>query len=42
MNVVYFCASRLHGRQVIIPYARSDHATTFATLSLEAVLATRD
>lgn len=38
-NVVYSCGSLLHGRQLIIPYAMSDYATTFATLSLEAVLA---
>jgi hypothetical protein len=29
----------LHGRQLIIPYAMSDYATTFATLSLNDVLA---
>jgi len=39
VNVVHFCASRLHGRHLIITYAMSDYATTFATLSLEAVLA---
>ena len=38
-NVVYSCGSLLHGRQLIIPYAMSDYATTFATLSLDAVLA---
>ncbi len=38
-NVVYSCGSIVHGRQLIIPYAMSDYATTFATLSLEAVLA---
>ena len=32
-NVVYSCGSLLHGRQLIIPYAMSDYATTFATLS---------
>jgi predicted GH43/DUF377 family glycosyl hydrolase len=37
-NVVYSCGSLLHGRQLIIPYAMSDYATTFATLPLEAVL----
>lgn len=37
-NVVYSCGSLLHGRQIIIPYAMSDSATTFATLSLDAVL----
>ena len=38
-NVVYSCGSLLHGRQLIIPYAMSDYATTFATLSLDEVLA---
>ncbi|MBI3853123.1 MAG: glycoside hydrolase family 130 protein [Verrucomicrobia bacterium] len=38
-NVVYSCGSLLFGRQLIIPYAMSDYATTFATLSLDEVLA---
>ena len=38
-NVVYSCGALLHGRQLIIPYAMSDYATTFATLSLDEVLA---
>ena len=38
-NVVYSCGSLLHGRQLIIPYAMSDYATTFATLVLDDVLA---
>ena len=38
-NVVYSCGSILHGRQLIIPYGMSDYATTFATLSLEEILA---
>ena len=37
-NVVYSCGSLLRGRQLIIPYAMSDSATTFATLSLDDVL----
>jgi predicted GH43/DUF377 family glycosyl hydrolase len=41
-NVVYSCGSLLHGRQIIIPYAMSDSATTFATLSLDAVLGTME
>ncbi len=41
-NVVYSCGSLLHGRQLIIPYAMSDYATTFATLSLDEVLAAMD
>ena len=38
-NVVYSCGSLLHGRQLVIPYAMSDYATTFATVALEDVLA---
>jgi predicted GH43/DUF377 family glycosyl hydrolase len=38
-NVVYSCGSLLRGRHLIIPYAMSDYATTFATLSLDDVLA---
>jgi predicted GH43/DUF377 family glycosyl hydrolase len=38
-NVVYSCGSLLHGRQLIIPYGMSDHATTFATVPLDEVLA---
>jgi predicted GH43/DUF377 family glycosyl hydrolase len=38
-NVVYSCGSLLHGRQLVIPYAMSDYATTFATLPLAEVLA---
>ena len=38
-NGVYSCGSLLHGRQLIIPYAMSDYATPFATLSLDTVLA---
>ena len=38
-NVVYSCGSLLRGRQFIIPYAMSDYATTFTTLSLDDVLA---
>src|SRR5205814_10085982 len=33
-NVVYSCGSLLHGRQLILPYAMSDSATTFATLTV--------
>ena len=38
-NVVYSCGSLLHGKTLIIPYAMSDYATTFATLSVDDVLA---
>ena len=32
-NVVYTCGALLHGRELIIPYAMSDSATSFATVS---------
>jgi len=38
-NVVYTCGALLHGRELIIPYAMSDYATSFATVSLDGVLA---
>jgi hypothetical protein len=38
-NGVYSCGSLAHGRRLIIPCAMSDYATTFATLSLDTVLA---
>ncbi len=38
-NVVYSCGSLLHGRQLIIPYAMSDSAASFATVSVDALLA---
>ena len=38
-NVVYSCGALLHGRQLTIPYAMSDYATTFATVSLDEMLA---
>ena len=38
-NVVYSCGSLLLGRRLIIPYAMSDHATTFATVSLDLLAA---
>ena len=37
-NVVYTCGSLLHGRELVIPYAMSDYATSFATASLDDVL----
>jgi predicted GH43/DUF377 family glycosyl hydrolase len=38
-NVVYSCGSLLHDRRLIIPYAMSDYATTFATLPIDDLLA---
>ena len=37
-NVVYTCGALLHGRELIIPYAMSDSATSFATVPLDEVL----
>jgi len=38
-NVVYTCGALLHDRELIIPYAMSDSATSFATVSLDELLA---
>jgi predicted GH43/DUF377 family glycosyl hydrolase len=38
-NVVYTCGALLHGRELIIPYAMSDSATSFATVALDELLA---
>lgn len=38
-NVVYTCGALPHGRELIIPYAMSDSATSFATVSLDELLA---
>jgi predicted GH43/DUF377 family glycosyl hydrolase len=37
-NVVYSCGVALHNRELIIPYAMSDYASTFATVPLDDVL----
>jgi predicted GH43/DUF377 family glycosyl hydrolase len=38
-NVVYSCGSLVHQGQLVVPYAMSDYATTFATMPLAEVLA---
>lgn len=38
-NVVYTCGALLHGHELVIPYAMSDYATSFATVSLDDLLA---
>ncbi|HEV2328619.1 MAG TPA: glycoside hydrolase family 130 protein [Verrucomicrobiae bacterium] len=38
-NVVYTCGALLHGRELIMPYAMSDSASSFATVSLDELLA---
>jgi predicted GH43/DUF377 family glycosyl hydrolase len=37
-NVVYSCGALVHGRELVIPYAMSDYASTFATVPLDDVL----
>jgi predicted GH43/DUF377 family glycosyl hydrolase len=37
-NVVYSCGSLVHEGRLVIPYAMSDYATTFATVPLKEVL----
>jgi predicted GH43/DUF377 family glycosyl hydrolase len=37
-NVVYSCGSMLHNEDLIIPYAMSDYASTYATLNLRELL----
>jgi predicted GH43/DUF377 family glycosyl hydrolase len=41
-NVVYTCGALRHGRALIIPYAMSDSATSFATIPLDDLLAAMD
>jgi predicted GH43/DUF377 family glycosyl hydrolase len=37
-NVVYSCGAVIHGRDLVIPYAMSDYASTFATVPVDEVL----
>ena len=37
-NVVYSCGALPHGKDLIIPYAMSDYASTFATVPIDDVL----
>ncbi|WP_321995580.1 glycoside hydrolase family 130 protein [Draconibacterium orientale] len=37
-NVVYSCGSIIHGDELIIPYAMSDYASTYATVNLQELL----
>ena len=37
-NVVYSCGALVHGRDLVIPYAMSDYASTFATVPVADVL----
>jgi len=38
-NVVYSCGTIIHNNELIIPYAMSDHASTYATVNLKELLA---
>lgn len=37
-NVVYSCGGVIHGDELIIPYAMSDYASSFATVNLDELL----
>lgn len=37
-NVVYSCGGLIHGRELIIPYAMSDYASSFAIVNLDELL----
>ncbi len=37
-NVVYSCGSMIHNEDLIIPYAMSDYASTYATINLKTLL----
>ena len=37
-NVVYSCGGVMHAGRLIIPYAMSDYASTFATVDLNELL----
>jgi len=37
-NVVYSCGSLIHGRDLILPYAMSDHASTIVSVPLDELL----
>ncbi|KAF5034581.1 4-O-beta-D-mannosyl-D-glucose phosphorylase [anaerobic digester metagenome] len=37
-NVVYSCGSVIHNGEVVIPYAMSDYASTYATVNLKELL----
>jgi predicted GH43/DUF377 family glycosyl hydrolase len=38
-NVVYSCGSIIHNKNLILPYAMSDYASTYATVDLQELLA---
>ncbi len=38
-NVVYSCGALVHNGMLIVPYGLADHATGFATVALDELLA---
>lgn len=38
-NVVYSCGAYIHASELVIPYAMSDHASTYAVVKLDELLA---
>jgi predicted GH43/DUF377 family glycosyl hydrolase len=38
-NVVYSCGGQIYGNTLIIPYAMSDYASSFATVNVDELLA---
>jgi predicted GH43/DUF377 family glycosyl hydrolase len=38
-NVVYSCGGVIHGSELVIPYAMSDYASSFAKVNLNDLLA---
>jgi predicted GH43/DUF377 family glycosyl hydrolase len=39
-NVIYSCGSIIHNNDLIIPYAMSDHSSSYATVDLKELLVT--
>ena len=37
-NVIYSCGSMIHNEDLVIPYAMSDHASTYATVNLRELI----
>ena len=37
-NVIYTCGSMIHNEDLIIPYAMSDHSSSYATVNLRELL----
>jgi predicted GH43/DUF377 family glycosyl hydrolase len=37
-NVVYTCGALIHGRELVLPYAMSDTASSIATVDLDELL----